>query len=183
MRISDDRYSRERLCLDLALRFLRHEARTQTIRTWTGLTDDRIRNLYRSYMRHGVRFVPRHRGKSPHQVAYFTRSLRLQWETAQLASLLSLLQVVPTRSGAEIADSLPGIARGEKLCYAFELYRKTVPAAQISFEHAVFLTTALARGDQLRLGGCCECGGLLVMERFPMREKLCQHCASAPRSR
>jgi hypothetical protein len=29
MRISDERYSRERLCLDLALRFLRHEARTQ----------------------------------------------------------------------------------------------------------------------------------------------------------
>jgi hypothetical protein len=42
---SDDRYSRKRLCLDLALRFLRHEARTQTIRTWTGLTDDRIRKL------------------------------------------------------------------------------------------------------------------------------------------
>jgi hypothetical protein len=45
MRISDDRYSRERLCLDLALRFLRHEARTQTIRAWTGLTDERIRKL------------------------------------------------------------------------------------------------------------------------------------------
>jgi hypothetical protein len=46
MRIPDDRCSRERLCLDLALRFLRHEARTQTIRTWTGLTDDRIRKVY-----------------------------------------------------------------------------------------------------------------------------------------
>jgi hypothetical protein len=32
MHISDDRYSRERRCLDLALRFLRHEARTQTMR-------------------------------------------------------------------------------------------------------------------------------------------------------
>jgi hypothetical protein len=32
---SDDRYSRERLCLDLALRFLRHEARIQTIRAGT----------------------------------------------------------------------------------------------------------------------------------------------------
>ena len=46
MRISDDRYSRERLSLDLALRFLRHEARTQTIRTWTGLTDARIRKSF-----------------------------------------------------------------------------------------------------------------------------------------
>ena len=45
MRISDDRYDRERSSLDLALQFLRHEARTQTIRTWTGLSDDRIRKL------------------------------------------------------------------------------------------------------------------------------------------
>jgi hypothetical protein len=45
MRISDDRYTRERLGLDLALRFLRNAARTQTIRAWTGLTDDRIRKL------------------------------------------------------------------------------------------------------------------------------------------
>ena len=56
MRISDDRYSRERLCLNLALRFLRHEARTQTIRTWTGLTDDRIRKV-------GAPGYPQHRGE------------------------------------------------------------------------------------------------------------------------
>jgi hypothetical protein len=62
MRISDDLYSRERFCLDLPLRFLRHEARTQTIRTWTGLTDDQICNLHSSYMSRGVHFVPRHRG-------------------------------------------------------------------------------------------------------------------------
>ena len=45
MRISDDRYSRDRSRLDLALQFIRHEARTHTIKTWTGLTDDRIRKL------------------------------------------------------------------------------------------------------------------------------------------
>jgi hypothetical protein len=183
MRISDDRYSRERLCLDLALRFLRHEARTQTIRAWTGLTDDRIRNLYRSYMSRGAHFVPRHRGKSPHQVAYFTRSLRVQWESAQLASLLSLLSVVPAQPSLEVADSLPSVARGEKLCYAFETYQTTIPSSQISFEHTVFLAVALARGDQLRLGGCRECGGLLVIERFPMREKRCQYCANAVQPR
>lgn len=178
MRISDDRYSRERFSLDLALRFLRHEARTQTIRTWTGLTDDRIRNLYRSYMSRGAKFVPRHRGKSPHQIAYFTRSLRLQWETAQLASLLSLLGVVPLRPGLEAASTLASVARGERLCYAFELYRSAIPSAQISFEHAVFLAAALARGDQLRLGGCRDCGALVVLERFPLRDKRCQYCTN-----
>jgi hypothetical protein len=45
MRISEDRHSRDRLSLDLALKFLRYEARTQTIRTWTGLSDDRVRKL------------------------------------------------------------------------------------------------------------------------------------------
>lgn len=178
MRISDDRYSRERLSLDLAIRFLRHEARTQTIRAWTGLTDDRIRNLYRSYMSRGNNFVPRHRGKSPHQVAYFTRSLRVQWETAQLASLLSLFTVVPTQPSLEFAASLPTVARGEKLCYAYEMYQTAIPESQISFEHSVFLAFALARGDQLRLGGCRECGGLLVLERFPVRQRRCQYCAS-----
>jgi hypothetical protein len=181
MRISDDRYRRERLALELALRFLRHEARTQTIRAWTGLSDDRIRKLYRSYMSHARRYLPRHRGKSPHQVAYFTRSLRMQQESALLASLLSLLGVLPAEPGS--AAALPALGRGELLCQAFEAYRLLLPAAQISFEHAVFLATALARGDQLRLGGCRECGGLLVTERFPLRERCCHHCSTASQVR
>jgi hypothetical protein len=184
MRISDDRYSHERERMELALRFLRHEARTQTIRAWTGLSDDRIRKLYRSYMSQARRHLPRHRGKSPHQVAYFTRSLRLQQESALLASVLALLGVVPTaapgtRAEAAAAVYLPGLGRGELLCQAFEAFRALLPSAQISFEHAVFLATALARGDQLRLGACHECGSLVVTERFPLRAARCQHCSGA----
>jgi hypothetical protein len=193
MRISDDRYSRERARMELALRFLRHEARTQTIRAWTGLSDDRIRKLYRSYMSHARRHLPRHRGKSPHQIAYFTRSLRLQRESAVLASVLSLLGVVPAAlpctpaptaaATAASAAALPGLSRGELLCQAFEAFRLLLPATQISFEHAVFLVTALARGDQLRLGGCSECGSLMVTERFPLRAARCHHCAGAVHAR
>ncbi len=181
MRISDDRYSRERLRMELALRFLRHEARTQTIRAWTGLSDDRIRKLYRSYLSHARRYLPRHRGKSPHQVAYFTRSQQLQQESAVLASVMTLLGVVPPQplAAGEAPAALPGLTLGELLCQAFEAYRTLLPAAQISFEHAVFLATALTRGDQLRLGGCAGCGSLLVTERFPARERRCHHCASA----
>jgi hypothetical protein len=181
MRILDDRYSRDRLRLELALRFLRHEARTKTIRTWTGLTDDRIRKLYRSYMSRATRHVPRHRGKSPHQIAYFTRSVRLQQETAVLASLLCLLGVMPNGSSEESGQPLACVARGGLLCHAFEAYRTFLPSSQISFEHAVFLTTALARGDQLRLDGCTDCGSLVVVERFPMRDPRCQHCTGGTR--
>ncbi|MGO9425633.1 MAG: hypothetical protein ACLP6Z_09600 [Steroidobacteraceae bacterium] len=45
MRVSDDRYTRDRERLDLALRLIHHEARTFTIRQWTGLSDDRIRKV------------------------------------------------------------------------------------------------------------------------------------------
>jgi len=186
MRISDDRYTRERALMELALRFLHHEARTQTIRAWTGLSDDRIRKLYRSYMSHARRHLPRHRGKSPHQVAYFTRSLRLQEETAVLASVLSLLELVPLAAPGRLADAGSAstrVTRGELLCEAFEAFRVLLPLAQISFEHAVFLVNTLARGDQLRLGDCSDCGSVMVTERFPLRAARCQHCAAAVQSR
>jgi len=180
MRITDDRYHRERLRMELALRFLRHEARTQTIRAWTGLSDDRIRKLYRSYLDDARSQPPRHRGKSPHQVAYFTRSLRLQEETLALTTSLWLLGVLA--GGAPPAPgSLDALARGAMLCDAFEFYQGVRPGAQISFEHAVFLVSALARGELLRVGWCGACGGLMLIEPFSLRVSRCPHCAATAR--
>ena len=50
MRVSDDRYNKDRLRFDLALRMVRYGARARTIRTWTGLSNDRLRKLCRAYM-------------------------------------------------------------------------------------------------------------------------------------
>ena len=84
MRVSDDRYTRDRQRLDLGLRLIHHEARTFTIHQWTGLSDDRIRKLYRSYvMHHDARRVLRHRGKSPRQAAFFFKSTELNFQSAQ----------------------------------------------------------------------------------------------------
>lgn len=181
MRVLDDRYSRDWGRLSLALRFLTHEARTRTICMWTGLTQDRIRGLYREYMSGAARRIPRHRGKSPQTVAYFTRSLRIQQETAVLASLLCLNGVVATPPALDAG--VPGLARGARLCDAFEAYRTYLPSAQISFEHTIFLTTVLVRGDQLRLDTCKTCGSLVVIERFPIRDPQCLHCAGTHRLR
>src|SRR5258708_12585954 len=88
MRVFDDRYTRDRQRLDLALGLIRHEARTFTIRQWTGLSDVRIRKLYRSYvLNHDAGRVSRHRGKSPRQAAFFFRNGELNFQSAQLASL------------------------------------------------------------------------------------------------
>ena len=177
MRISDHRYSRDQLRLEVALRFIGHEARTHTIRAWTGLTDDRIRKLYRSYLADPRQGPTRHRGKSPQRVAFFTRTPRLRAHSALLASFYRLLGALPAATPCEPAATLPSLARAELLCQAFEAYRAVADGeALISFEHAVFLLSALARADELVLGPCRECGALLVLDRYSLRAARCAPC-------
>jgi hypothetical protein len=178
MRISDNRYTRDRLRLDLALRFIRHEARTQTIRAWTGLSDDRIRKLYRNYLNEPGNAVSRPRGKSPQQAALFTRSPELKEESSLLASLCSLLGALP-RAGAPVTrQALANLSRGELLCQAFEVYRDLVADPRISFENLVFLVRALAEGHELTLASCEVCGALTVFDRISFKAHHCPYCAS-----
>ena len=176
MRVSDNRYSRDRSRLDLALRFIRHEARTQTIRAWTGLSDDRIRKLYRSYFNEPGFAVSRPRGKSPQQAALFTRSPELKEESSLLASLCSLLGALP-RVGAPVSwQALVNLSRGELLCQAFEVYHDLVADPRISFENLVFLVRSLAEGEELILASCEDCGALTVADRFTFQPQHCLHC-------
>ena len=151
MRISDDRYSRDRLRLDLALRFIHHEARTQTIRAWTGLTDDRIRKLYRTYLHEaGGGGVARHRGKSPRQAAFFFRNPEVTFHAAQLASLFLIYGLVGAAGGRlESRYRVGSLESGELLCRAYEAYLELHAPASISFEHAWFLLLAMSRGDEV----------------------------------
>ena len=179
MRVSDHRYDRDRQRIDIALRFIRHEARTRTIRLWTGLTDDRIRKLYHSYaVSAAAGGAPsRHRGKSPRQPAFFLRTLRARQEAALLASLCRLLGLLPLPRSA---PPPPGVGRGELLCHAYEAYRHFVPQPLISFEHAVLLVSCLAAGEELTLARCRGCDALLVADRLALRPPRCTHCAAEP---
>jgi hypothetical protein len=171
MRISDDRYSRDRLRLDIAMQFIRHEARTRTIRQWTGLTDDRIRKLYRSYHAATGERPARHRGKSPQQAGFFLRSVRHRHESAALAGICGVLGVV----GGGV-PAAPGINRAALLCQAYAAYRATVRQPAISFEHAVLLLAKLARGNELRLEGCLACGALQLADRYALQAPRCPVC-------
>ena len=175
MRISDDRYSRDRLRLDIAIQFIRHEARTHTIRQWTGLTDDRIRKLYRSYLHSGGVRVTRHRGKSPQQAGYFLRTVRLRQEAAVLASICCLLGLLHYASGTP-ARLAPGIGRAASLCQAYEAYCALVAEPAITIEHAVLLLVTLSHGVELALQGCRDCGALLVADPLALQPPYCVIC-------
>lgn len=180
MRISDDRYSRDLHRFELALRFIRLEARTHTIRLWTGLSDDRIRKLYHSYGSvHGQAALRRHRGKSPQQAAWFTRSPQVAAEAAALAGICWMFDVITPVPAQAAGAALHNAARGELLCHAYETYRAIARPGCISFEHAVFLVTALLRGDELRLVPCPRCRALLLTDRLTLRETQCTQCMPA----
>lgn len=155
MRITDDRYQRERAHHELALRMIAHEARTCTIRAFTGITDDRVRKLYRTYV--GPRSsVRRLRGKSPRQVEFFTRNLAALLESSCLAGLFYSQGVIPAASGVILRPSLD---LGTRFCDAYENYLQLVSGSQVSFEHAWCLVQLLAARRELTLMQCVHCRG------------------------
>jgi hypothetical protein len=183
MRVSDDRYTRDRERLDLALRLIRHEARTFTIRQWTGLSDDRIRKLYRSYVlnQDSVR-VLRHRGKSPRQAAFFFRNAELNFQAAQLASLFVVYGLLcGSELGVESRYRVGSLESGALLCQAYESYLALHAPVNISFEHAWFLLLALSRRDELSVARCAVCGGVRLRDLLSKRRLTCGNCeASLP---
>ena len=173
MRVSDDRYNRDRMRFDLAVRMLHHEARTCTIRAWTGLSDDRIRKLYRAYLL-GQHVEPRrrHRGKAPQQVEFFLRSGPQLFEATSIACLfdvLGLLSRAPSTTPSEIEG-------GERFCDAYETYITMHESSCVTFEHASFLMLALWRRDELDLVRCNECARLFLHDVLSGRAPRCDTC-------
>jgi hypothetical protein len=182
MRITDDRYSRDRRRLDLAYRMIHHEARTNTIRTWTGLSDDRIRKLYRAYVASQGATIRRHRGKSPAQVAYFLKNLEMRRHAAALAGLYSLFGLMPD-DGRRTDDggARATLRRGELFCRTYETYLTLHQPQRISFEHACYLLHVLQRRAELRPDRCPACRGLMVVDTLRRHGSVCSWCESEAR--
>jgi hypothetical protein len=182
LNISNARYFHDRQRHDLALRMIRHEARTQTIRRCTGLSDDRIRRLYRTYIdAEGVLSIRRRRGKSPRQVAFFTRNAELQFESSFLANLYAAFGLLrehrttpPEHSSLEI---------GEIFCDAYETHQQLLRSASISFEHAWFLLQLLNRGEQLRIAHCRLCRSDFLHDMINLSHRDCPTCLRSQQAR
>ena len=184
MRITDDRYTRDRQRLDLAYRMIHHEARTCTIRTWTGLSDDRIRKLYRNYVATQGVTIRRHRGKSPTQVAYFLKNLETRRHAAALAGLFALLGLLRSAASERGAAGTRAALRwGELFCRTYETYLALHRPQRISFEHAWYLLHVLQRRAELRPDACPACRGLMIVDALRRHGGVCPWCESEARER
>jgi hypothetical protein len=180
MRVIDHRYRCEQRQYDLAIRLVHHNARTRTIRFWTGLSADRVRKLYRAYLTTSeARECCRMRGIAPYQIGFFTRSPRLRTETTVLAGYFrlhgNLVHEAPDRDFRNDAWHRIGVA--EQLCATFELFSEIVRGSEISLEHAILLRDALERANQLYIGSCVACGVPIALDRVLRPVATCMECS------
>ena len=179
MRLSDDRYAGERSQFELALRMIRHEARTRTIRECTGLSDDRIRKVYATYFRHdGATAVRRRRGKSPRQVGRFVKNPKYQLQATTLVALYcaGLLLRVDDNGRVTACWPRPDVEFGHRLCRAYETYLLLHDKPLLSFEWAWNLMLSVAYQDELYLATCERCRSNYVQDTYALDLKTCPSC-------
>lgn len=176
MRVTDHRYSRDLERHHLALRMIRHEARTCTIRSCTTLTDDRIRKLYRSYVASSPEAlaVRRKRGKSPRRIAFFLRNASAHLEASLLAGLFATVGLMD--DGSIRSSAARTLEFGALFCDAFETHRSLWPGGRLSFEHAWFLLMALASGEDLKVDLCPVCSAAFVRDSLALAPGRCPLC-------
>ena len=176
MRATDNRYRGERARFELAMRMIRHEARTGTIRYCTGLSDDRIRKLYTSYFKYADGTpVKRRRGKSPTQVGPLIRSPARVLESGAFVSVL-------LANGLISREDPPGpvlrgnVDLGHRFCQCFETHRLVVPEPKLSFEWGWNLMMNIRRGDELSLAYCDVCSISYVYDLLALPRSGCPSC-------
>jgi hypothetical protein len=179
MRVTDDRYSGELERFDLAVRMIGHEARTGTIRSCTGFTEDRIRKLYGTYFRaDDGRQVRRRRGKSPRQIGRFVSSAGRQTEATLLACLFLFCRAVHLNGhGAVVKEhDADRTALGQRICQAFETYLDLHPQPRLTFEWAWNLYHSLAESRELYFAWCDYCEGTYIQDSFALDYARCPLC-------
>jgi len=179
MRLTDDRYSAERSQFELALRMIRHEARTRTIRECTGLSDDRIRKLYATYFRNaGSVGIRRRRGKSPRQISRFVKNPENQLQATTLVALYcsGLLLRVDAENAVRPRWPRPDVEFGHRVCRAYETYLLLHRDAALNFEWAWNLLQSISYNDELYLAVCAGCGARYVQDAYALDQRTCPAC-------
>lgn len=172
MRVTQSRYVGELDRFRLAVRMLALQARTSTIGRFTGLSSDRIRKAYASYvLEHGKNQLPRRkRGRPPSQIARFVKTPDQLCESTVMVSLFMHAGLLVMDSSAKcfLPANLSLLSVGHRLCDAYEMHRSLMPGGEISLELAATLLRALGETGELVIAECRVCGALYVQDAYAL---------------
>lgn len=172
---AQDPYFRSRRTWDLAWRLLGHAARTRTIVRWTGLSACRIRALMR---RHGRRDLdgsmpPRPRGKSPYRIEQLMRSSHKRADAGRFARVCLDIGI-GNQEG--LPNDIPDVLRGERICEAFEEFRRTYPGSILTIEECMLLEAILCQAGEFGFITCSCCQTLQLVDRLALSRARCPTC-------
>ncbi len=179
MQTLQPRYLHERSQLELTLKLISVEARTHTIKSCTGLSDDRIRKIYGRYFKdERGNAVRRRRGKSPQQVSFFVKNAQHQLQATTLFYLYLSSGLLRRRHGGGVEPCWPApdIEYGHRVLRAFATYCDLHPDALYNFEWAWALLQAISRCDELTLSACADCGLDYVHDSYAIDFRRCPGC-------
>jgi len=185
MRAIDERYTKELRRSSLALHFLRRKVRTKTICEWTHLSRGRVDKIRKAH-RHEFPDVEltRPHGPSPKALGELLKTPEGQCEAAALGGICKAFGIVPKEPMPDARRYLPSVTRGENLCCLHDAFCTLVPGAEITLEHLLWLSLALADGERRDIGRC-ECAAAILVDPLDIERKRCFHCAEehVPRRR
>jgi len=180
MRATDDRYRGEQAKFELAMRMIEHEARTGTIRYWTGLSDDRIRKLYASYFKFVGRPVRRRRGRSPSQIAPLVCNANRALESGVFANLLLANGLLKLQRDTE-PPLRHNVELGHRFCECYETYLLLIPRPTLSFEWSWNLLVSVRRGEELGIARCSACSICYIIDLLALPRACCPGCLTLAR--
>lgn len=174
--IANGRMERELRRRHLAVRMIGHQARTQTMEAFTGLTRHQLATLRR---RADAPTESRFRGPAPTSFDVFFSCARTRNESAVLAFLYRVSDA--SRFGKLDGSSEAAIERGEQLCEVYERWRTLVPSSQMEFEHLTLLGEGVTREDPISFRHCDDCHAIILVDLLGSQRRRCDHCALARR--
>lgn len=167
-----DEMANEAARLAVAMRMLRFEARTRTIRLATKLSEDQIRRLYHQAGLSGA--SARHRGRSPSSALQYTRSFAAQLESSIFSSVLVRHGLLKGRRPKPWLHN--GLEYAQRFCDAFADYLKIAQPEQLNFEQGWFLARSLSAHGDLYLQNCARCAGHFVRDSATVLKDQCPLC-------
>lgn len=177
MPLSEDRYLRDLRRYNLALTFFGFGARPNTVRAWTGFSRQRVRQVFRNYLKNRASTDPRcNRGPNPTKLAKLLGNPTLRCELTVMAGVCRLLHLIPEERVPNARVHLPGVFNGEQLCHALGLYYRMVPHARMTLEQLILLVFELAEGSNWSLEHCNGCRVLVLVDLSSIAPRLCVGC-------
>lgn len=156
----------------VAMRMLRFEARTRTIRLATGLSDEQIRRLYH----HGgiAAASSRHRGRSPSNALQYTRNLAAQLESSIFSSVLVKHGLLKGRRPRPWLHD--GLQYARHFCDAYAEYLRMAHHEALNFDQGWYLARSLAARGELYLQRCPHCISHFVRDTSTVLKNQCPLC-------